>query len=84
VLLYPLSGGKELNIVAASNTDHTVATVEDVNINEFRNHYEDYPPLLRKVLDLMPATKRWPLLVVPPTKTWSNEHENVVLRGCYS
>jgi len=81
VLLYPLSGGKELNIVAASNTNHTVATVEDVNINEFRNHYEDYPPLLRKVLNLMPATKRWPLLVVPPTKTWSNEHENVVLMG---
>lgn len=81
VLLYPLSGGRELNIVTAFNTDHIVSTVEDVDINEFRNHYKDYPPVLRKVLNLMTATKRWPLLVVPPTTTWSNEYKNVVLMG---
>jgi salicylate hydroxylase len=81
VLLYPLSGGKELNIVTAFATDHTVLTVEDVDINEFRDHYKDFPPFLGKVLKLMNATQRWPLLVVPPTKTWSNEHKNVVLLG---
>lgn len=81
VLLYPLSGGKELNIVTAFATNHTVVTVEDVDINEFRDHYQDFPPFLGKVLKLMTATQRWPLLVVPPAKTWSNEHKNVVLLG---
>lgn len=81
VLLYPLSGGRELNIVTAFNTDHIVSTVEDVDINEFRDHYKDYPAVLRKVLDLMTATKRWPLLVVPPTTTWSNEYKTVVIMG---
>jgi salicylate hydroxylase len=81
VLLYPLSGGKELNIVTAFITDHTVATVEDVDINEFRGYYKDFPPFVGKVLKLMNATQRWPLLVVPPTKTWSNDNKNVVLLG---
>jgi salicylate hydroxylase len=81
VLLYPLSGGKELNIVTAFTTDHIVSTVEDVDINEFRDYYKDFPHFLRKILKLMDATKRWPLLVIPPTKTWSNEHKNVVLLG---
>ncbi|KAJ5464459.1 uncharacterized protein N7458_000145 [Penicillium daleae] len=81
VLLYPLSGGRELNIVTAFATEHTVSTVEDVDINEFRDYYKDFPHFLRKVLKLMNATKRWPLLVLPPTKAWSNEHKNVVLLG---
>lgn len=81
VLLYPLSGGRELNIVTAFATEHTVSTVEDVDINEFQDYYKDFPHFLRKVLKLMNATKRWPLLVLPPTKAWSNEHKNVVLLG---
>ncbi|KAH8812439.1 salicylate hydroxylase [Xylogone sp. PMI_703] len=81
VLLYPLSGGKELNVVTAFITDHLVSTVEDVDIDEFREYYKEFPPFVGKILKLMKATKRWPLLVVPPTKTWSNEHKNVVLLG---
>lgn len=81
VLFYPLSGGKELNIVTAFITDHLVSTVEDVDINEFRSYYKEFPPFVGKILRLMNATQRWPLLVVPPTKTWSNANKNVVLLG---
>lgn len=81
VLLYPLSAGKELNVVTAFHQDHYVRSLEDANLEEFRAHYKDFPPFIQKILDLVKETKRWPLLVVPPTKRWSNEIRNVVLMG---
>jgi salicylate hydroxylase len=81
ILLYPVTGGKELNIVTAFIKDHVVSKVEDVDIDEFREYYEDWPPFICKILRLMKSTKRWPLMVVPQTETWANEHKNVVLLG---
>lgn len=81
VLLYPLSGGRELNVVTLFLVDHVVKTPEAINIDEFRNLYKDWNPLVQKVLSLVNYTQKWPLLVLPPMKTWSNEHKNVVLLG---
>jgi 2-polyprenyl-6-methoxyphenol hydroxylase-like FAD-dependent oxidoreductase len=81
VLLYPLSGGRELNVVTLFNVDYVVKTPEDIDVDEFRNLYKDWNPMIQKVLSLVNYTQKWPLLVLPPMKTWSNEHKNVVLLG---
>lgn len=82
LIFYPLSGGKELNLVAAHHVDYYMDSVEDVkDINVMRDFYQGYSPMLRKIVDLIPSTRRWPLLVIPPMKTWSNERKNVVLLG---
>lgn len=81
ILLYPLSAGTELNVVTLFQMDRIVNTPEEVELGEFRNLYKDWNPVARKILELVNYTQKWPLLVLPPLKTWSNEHKNVVLLG---
>jgi salicylate hydroxylase len=81
ILLYPLSKGTELNVVTLFQMDRIVQTPEEVELDEFRDLYKDWNPVARKILELVNYTQRWPLLVLPPMKTWSNEHKNVVLLG---
>jgi salicylate hydroxylase len=81
ILLYPLSGGRELNVVAMFQMDRVVTQAEEMNIDDFRSLYKDWSPFSRKILELLKSTQIWPLLVLPPMKTWSNESKNVVLLG---
>lgn len=81
ILLYPLSAGTELNVVTLFEMDTIVKTPEDMDLEEFRKLYNNWNPIARKVLKLVNYTQKWPLLVLPPMKTWSNEHKNVVLLG---
>jgi len=81
ILLYPLTGGRELNVVTAYEQPRPVTELEDVDVQEFRDHYKGWDPFIRKILDLVPHTKKWPLLVLPPVKSWSNEDKNIVLMG---
>jgi salicylate hydroxylase len=81
ILLYPLSAGKELNVVAMFQMDRVVTQAEEMDIEEFRHLYKDWSPFSKKILALLKSTQIWPLLVLPPMKTWANEHKNVVLLG---
>lgn len=81
ILLYPLTAGRELNVVTLFQMDHVVQTPEEAQIEEFRSLYKYWPPIARKILELVNYTQKWPLLVLPPMKTWSNEKKNVVLLG---
>jgi len=81
ILLYPLTAGRELNVVTLFQMDRVVRVPEDVPVEEFRNLYKDWPPIAKKILALVNYTQKWPLLVLPPMKSWSNEHKNVVLLG---
>ncbi|KAL7943773.1 hypothetical protein V8C42DRAFT_328415 [Trichoderma barbatum] len=81
ILTYPISGGKELNIVTAFCKDDYVTKMEQVDIEEFRDYYKDYSPVIQKILKLVNYTQRWPLLQMPPLETWSNKHKNVVMMG---
>lgn len=81
ILLYPLSAGRELNVVTLFQMDRVVQTPEDMPIEEFRNLYKGWPPISRKILELVNYTQMWPLLVLPPMKSWSNERKNIVLLG---
>lgn len=81
ILLYPLTAGKELNFVTAFEQERPVAELEDVELRDFRAHYEGWDPFILKIVDMVKETKRWPLLVIPPVKTWSNEEKNIVFMG---
>lgn len=81
ILLYPLTAGTELNVVTAFEQERPITELEDVEIEDFRRHYEDWDPFIVKIINMVKDTKRWPLLVIPPVKTWSNEEKNVVLMG---
>lgn len=81
ILMYPISGGKELNIVTAFCKDDYVTKMEQVDIEEFRAYYKDYDPIIQKILKLVNYTQRWPLLQIPPMESWSNKHKNVVMMG---
>lgn len=81
ILLYPLSAGTELNVVCMYRMDHVVTATDNMDIEEFRSLFKGWNPFVRKILGLVPSTQKWPLLVLPPMKTWSNEHRNVVLLG---
>ena len=81
VLLYPLSAGRELNVVAMFQMERVVTQTEEMDIDEFRNLYKDWSPFSKKILALLESTQIWPLLVLPPMKTWANEHKDVVLLG---
>ena len=78
---YPISAGKDFNIVLAHHRDNLVEDVEEVKIEELRHFYKDYDPLIKKIIDMVPSSNRWPLLVTGPLKTWSNDTKNVVLMG---
>ncbi|KIX08555.1 uncharacterized protein Z518_03211 [Rhinocladiella mackenziei CBS 650.93] len=81
IMTYPLSGGKELNVVTSFCKDYYVEKMEEVDIDEFRGYYKDYSPAIQSIIKLVNYTQRWPLLVMPPMDRWSNEFRNVVLLG---
>ncbi|KAL6248338.1 hypothetical protein RBB50_004593 [Rhinocladiella similis] len=81
ILTYPLSGGEELNVVTSFCKDYYVEKMEEVDIDEFRAYYKDYSPAIQSIIKLVNYTRRWPLLVMPPMPSWTNEHKNVVLLG---
>ena len=81
VISYPISGGKDFNMVLSHHRDHFVEDVEDVDMDEFRAAYKDFDPRIKRIIDMVPSARRWPLLVTGPLKTWSSPQKNVVLMG---
>lgn len=81
VIFYPTKGGRELNIVLSHMAKHKVDKVEDVDIEDVREQYKAYPPVVRKIVQLIPRTQRWPLMLMPPMASWSSPAKNVVLMG---
>ena len=81
VITYPISGGKDLNLVLSHHRKDFVDNVEEVDIKELRHFYKDCDPRIVKVINMIPSSKRWPLLVTGPLESWSSPQKNVVLMG---
>lgn len=81
ILCYPLSGGKECNVVTAYETEQDCTKVELVPVDEFCDLYKDFPPFIQKVLSLFTEMQRWPLLQMPRMQSWSSEKKKIVLLG---
>ncbi|KAG8531739.1 uncharacterized protein KY384_003371 [Bacidia gigantensis] len=81
IISYPISDGTQLNLVLSHHRPHPVASVEEVDMDEFRATYQDFDPRIKRIVDMVPSAKRWPLLVTGPLDTWSNPNKKVVLIG---
>ena len=84
VLTYPISGGKECNIVTAfvdKDRPDYVTRMEEIDIEKFRSFYKDHHPVVQKVIRLIEYTQCWPLLTMPRMERWSNSKRNIVLLG---
>lgn len=84
VISYPISAGKDFNMVLSHHVDRLVDDVEEVDMNEFRDHYKNFDPRIKSIIDMVATAKRWPLLVTGPLDSWSSEQKNVVLMGWVS
>jgi salicylate hydroxylase len=58
-----------------------VEDVHEVDVNEHRNFYGDYDSIMKKVIDLVTSSLRWPLMVTGLSGSWSSPAKNVVLMG---
>ena len=82
VITYPISAGRDWNTVLSHFRDTPVTDVEeDVDMNEVRDYFKDIDPRIKKIIDIIPNTKRWPLLITGPLESWSSPQKNVVLMG---
>jgi salicylate hydroxylase len=81
IITYPISAGKDFNLVLSHHVDRLVDNVEDIDMQELRDQYKDYDPRIKRIVDMIPEAQRWPLLVTGPLKTWSSPKKNVVLMG---
>lgn len=82
VITYPISAGRDWNAVLSHYRDSPVTDVEeDVDMKEVREYFKDVDPRLKKIIDIIPSTKRWPLLITGPLESWSSPQKNVVLMG---
>lgn len=82
IISYPISGGRDCNMVLEHHADHLVHDLEEVDIQECREMFKDFDPRIKRVVDMVDSVKRWPLLLTGPLSTWSTPEKNVVLMGC--
>ncbi|EHK48419.1 hypothetical protein TRIATDRAFT_93889 [Trichoderma atroviride IMI 206040] len=82
VISYPISGGDVFNMVLSHHPPKKLqATQHDVPIQELQFEYKDFDPRIKRIIDMVPQTSRWPLLVTGPLESWSSPKKNVVLMG---
>lgn len=82
VIQYPIAAGRDWNAVLSHYRDEPVTQVEEeVDMAEVREFYKDVDPRLKKIIDIIPSSKRWPLLITGPLTSWSSPQKNVVLMG---
>ena len=82
IITYPISAGRDWNTVLSHFRDGPVTDVEEnVDMNEVREYFKNIDPRLKKIIDVLPPMKRWPLLITGPLESWSSPQKNVVLMG---
>ncbi|KAJ5825499.1 hypothetical protein N7474_002637, partial [Penicillium riverlandense] len=82
IITYPISAGNVFNLVLSHHRPEKLrATEPDVPIEEMRAAYADYDPRIKRIVDMIPETSRWPLMVTGPLDSWSSPQKNVVLMG---
>lgn len=80
-IVYPISGGKDINVVLSHTTSTPLLNVEAVELKEVERQYSDFEIRIQKVIGMIEhPIKRWPLLVTQ-LERWSSDCRRVVLMG---
>jgi salicylate hydroxylase len=58
IISYPISAGKDFNMVLSHHVDRLVEEVEDIDMNDLRKHYENYDPRIKRIVDMIPEAQR--------------------------
>ena len=81
IISYPISGGKDFNMVFSHHRPAPVYSVEDIDIADLQKEFANFDPRIKRVAEMIPSSQRWPLLVTGPLDSWSSSQKNVVLMG---
>jgi salicylate hydroxylase len=82
IITYPISAGRDFNMVLSHHTPDPVSSVQSVELNEVKEQYKGFDPRIRKVISMIDhPIQRWPLLVTGPLKSWSSDCKRIVLMG---
>ena len=82
VIMYPIAAGRDWNAVLSHHRDQPVTQLEEVvDMDEVKEFYKNVDPRLKQIIEVLPSTKRWPLLITGPLASWSSSQKNVVLMG---
>lgn len=82
VISYPISAGKDFNMVLSHHTADPVTSVQDVDLEDVKEQYKEFDPRIRKVISMIEhPIQRWPLLVTGPLESWSSKCQRIVLMG---
>ncbi|OAP61681.1 salicylate hydroxylase [Fonsecaea erecta] len=82
IITYPINDAKLFNLVLSHHRPEKLrATENNVPIEELWNEYKDFDPRIRRIVNMIDKTSRWPLLVTGPMNSWSSPRSNVVLMG---
>lgn len=82
IISYPIADSRDFNMVLSHFHDPPAEAVQEVDIEEVRQHYKDYDPRIARIIrKIKPPIARWPLLVTGPLESWSNQEKNIVLIG---
>ena len=61
IITYPISGGRDLNLVLSHHTpEKTHAVIPDISVEEMRETYKMFDPRIRRVLDMITSVVRFP------------------------
>jgi len=73
VIAYPISAGRDCNLVLSHHVQEPVEVVEDVDVREVRERYADFDVVVVGILEKVKlGVQRWPLLVTGPLESWSS------------
>ena len=81
VITFPISTGKSFNLMLSHYRSKPVEDIDDVDIDELWEFYEDIDPRVQKLIKLILDSKRWPLVATGPVESWPSPTKNVVLMG---
>jgi len=82
IIAYPISAGKDFNMVFSHHTPDPVSSVQPVEQAEVKEQYKNFDPRIRKVISMIDhQIQRWPLLVTGPLESWSSDCKRIVLMG---
>ncbi|CAM1506026.1 Fc.00g056670.m01.CDS01 [Cosmosporella sp. VM-42] len=83
IMAYPIRQGERYNLVLSHPGGVAAAGQwnEPGNLEEMRNHFKDFDPVIRKVLDKVSSCLNWKIADLPALPTWISKSSKVILLG---
>ncbi|KAM0330635.1 hypothetical protein ACHAQA_003585 [Verticillium albo-atrum] len=82
IMAYPIRNGEMYNLVMSHPGQAAVGKWnEPGNLAEMKQHYGEFDPTIRRVLDNVQACLKWKIADLPPLPRWRSKSGKVILIG---